>query len=256
MITNAQGFRSFFDDNPSLLSSMKQVIFSVSQSTKSATPFDFFNEPPKPKPQSINNNQNLVDKDGNPLENIDPNHLNASNSNQKLSHSIVLPNSKNGKNNNFKDSQNDLNNPDENAEEWGALFKAFKYSMNYLVLTEPKYLINNGVTSAITGENAQKITDKILANPETFKTFLESANELILEKHEKIESNEETRLRYARHLEDNINQMDGILETKSVGFNPAARARFLAHYESALELQKDKSSSMMPTNPLTLGKTF
>src|SRR5579875_2410780 len=44
MITNSQGFRNFFEDNPSLIPKLKDFIFAVSPSLKNSTSFDFFND--------------------------------------------------------------------------------------------------------------------------------------------------------------------------------------------------------------------
>lgn len=239
MITNAQSFRSFFDDNPSLTSKMKDVVFHVDQSSKKQTPFDFFNEPPKLKPNEANkHNQDKLDENGNPI--LENELINQKESNVSPKE-LPRPNSLL---------------PEDNIQEWQALYQAFKDSMTYLVFTEPNFLIKNGITSAITGENAEKITEKILSNPETFKSFLETSNELIATVKEKMDFQEDARLNNARNLEEHINQMDAILETKNFGFNPAKRAKFLVQYESALEAQKDSSASLLPTNPLTLAKPY
>jgi hypothetical protein len=258
MITNAQGFRSFFDENPHLKKTMKDIIFTVEKSNKKQASFDFFNDDIVNAPSVFTNEDNT--NNNTDTDTTTPNKTNLSNHislsspklTPKLSASISLP--KNSKE--AKEDPKDEKNVKEDTEEWKALFEAFKKSMTYLVFTEPNYLVKNGVTSAISGENANKITDKILSQPEKFKTFLENANELIVTVKEKMDYQEENRINHARNLEDHINQMDAVLETKSFGFNPEKRARFLAHYENALEYQKDKDFSMMPTNPLTLAKPF
>lgn len=250
VIKNGQEFRSFFDNNPSLKTNMKDILFTVSKNTKTKTPFDFFAEPPKNKPNEFKNKNELDENNINSTTTFTTNNNDDANT-PKLSNMIRLPGAK------AKEDKDDLPlaKKDDN-EEWNALFDAFKKSMTYLVFTEPNYLIKNGITSAISGENASQITDKILSQPDKFKSFLEHSNELIVSVAEKVEFAEENRINHARRLEEHVNQMDAMLESKSFGFNPAAREKFVAHYEAALEYQKDKSFSMLPTNPLTLAKPF